>query len=184
MTASPFAHVLAADTLPPVLRRQFLDGDVVLGGSMDTIWHRPRWVRPLLAALARRDVLFPETGTNVAAELRVTRDHAWRRTFAFERERRFDAELLWDGERVVERTGPFDLAWDVAFLPPDRIEIRTCGCAVRLGTRSVALPRVLVPDVRAVERALDVSRIHVELVVRLWPLGAVFGYRGTFEARG
>ena len=187
---SPFEPALAGRELDPVLRDQFLlphGGGVVLEGEMDEVWHRPRAIRPLLALTSRWNVLFAETGSGVPARLEITRGaggcHVWRRTFRFGVERRFDAELVRDGPRLVERTGPFELEWAVRLLEPGLLEVTTCGASLRVRGRRLRVPRALVPRVTAVERSRGRDRIHVAVTVRHPVLGAVFGYSGSFRLR-
>ena len=75
------------------------------------------------------------------------------------------------------------MPWDVRFVPPETLVIEGRTAFVRVGRRWRRLPCPLVPNVRAVERAVGVNRIHVELVVAHRRLGPVFGYEGTFELR-
>jgi hypothetical protein len=185
--SGPFAPLLGGAALPAPLRAQFLGERAVLSGELDRVWHRPRWIAPLLALLARWDVLFPDTGCGIPAELRITPlpgdARAWSRRFRFARERRFDAVMVWDAGRqsLIELTGPFELRWQLQFVAPSRLEIRTAGAALSLRGHRVPLPPLLVPDVLAVEDAVGPSRIHVELTVGKWPFGAFFGYSGTFD---
>jgi hypothetical protein len=160
---------------------------------MDRIWHRPAWIRPLLALLSRCSILVPDTGSDVAAELVVAagRDRrgrprqVWRRRFAVGRRRRsFDGVMVYDAARrsVVERLGPAGLIrvpWRMEVLAAGGLGIRSDG--IWLGP--FRLPRVVGVDVIATERALDARTIHVQLTVTHSLLGPVFGYEGRFEAR-
>jgi hypothetical protein len=185
-----FTRVLSADGLARPFAVQFLGESSVFVGRMDVVWHRPFWLRPAFAVLARWNVLFPETGSDIEAELVIGAHpgggQSWRRRFRFERERRFDAVLRWDArlKAVVERTGPFDVRWDVRLVTPSLIEVHSDGCALRLRRLRVVLPSWLLPEVFVVERALGSTRIHVDLVVRQRPFGEIFGYSGTFELVG
>jgi len=202
---SPFSDVLSAHipVLPAVLRDHYLVAPdmpyrIVLDGTMNRIWHRPTWLRPFFWLLTWADVLFPETGTNIPATMAVTGRcsstgqgyQTWERTFTFRKQRRFNAEMVYDADRecVVERLGPahlLEMAWDVRFVPSASIEIVTTGCAIQLGQWSIALPRLLYPSVRAVETAVSdhVNTIHIDLeIVHPW-IGPVFGYDGTFTLR-
>src|SRR5690349_3867607 len=101
--SSPFGPVLGRyrDRLLRPLADQFLGADrrhrVRLVGTMHQIWRRHGWLRPLFTMLAWADVLFPETGRNVPVSLTIERDghrgDVWQRTFAFARERRFNATM-------------------------------------------------------------------------------------------
>ena len=203
--ASPFSPVLAdlAASLPPAFREQFLlapehQHAVLFEGRMDRVWRRPAWLWPVFWLLARSNILFPETGTDVPATMTITagRDESrhpyqrWSRTFAFTPPRHFDATMGYDLERgqVVEwfgRAGRLEVAWDVRFLPPDTIEIATRGATARLGRCRLPLPRPLCIAVQVVERAArdrdDAITIDLRFSVPL--LGAVFGYSGDFQLR-
>jgi hypothetical protein len=195
---SPFAPVLAerADELPPVFRDQFLTrlepgSRLVLDGTMDRVWRRRRWLRPLFSLLARADLLFPETGRDVPARLVIDStsgtSHRWRRTFDFVRTRRFDATMTYDPvlRRVVESLGRVEIAWRVEFQPPARIEIVTGRARLRLAGFALTLPGWLTPAVHAIEDA-DPARtdaLHVELSLGHPWLGPVFGYGGDFRLR-
>ena len=84
---SPFSPVLAdhvAD-LPPAFREQFLlapeDPHAVLfEGRMYRVWRRPAWLWPVFWLLARPNILFPETGTDIPATMiiRAGRDRRGR----------------------------------------------------------------------------------------------------------
>lgn len=187
---SPFAAVLDEAGLPAALREQFLVPDdasyrILLRGRMDRVWHRPRWLKPFLHLLARWNMIFPETGTDVPSWLVIAPDgrggQVWRRTFRFAVLRRFDALMLWDGTHVVERTRVADILWNVSRPDRDTIEIETVGAAVRIGRMAVRVPRAFVPHVRAVERASGDHRISIDLTMCVPGLGPVFGYSGTFE---
>jgi Domain of unknown function (DUF4166) len=186
--SSPFADVLAGRELPRPFRLEFLEPPVLLVGAMDRIWHRPRWIRPLLACLARVDTLFPEQGEDVPTTMLVTADHRWLRTFSVARRvRRIDAAMSWDERRgrIVERMGPrgaLELTWQVSFVPPDAIEIVARMDAVRVRGRRLALPRLLQIDAHTVDTARG-DRLRCELTVRHPLLGPIFGYDGTFEVR-
>ena len=145
----------------------------------------------MFSALAAAHLLFPETGHDVPARLRLSVDgdgrQHWRRDFQFPRLRRFDAVLARDRELgLVELLGPggrVAMPWVVRFVPPAMLVIEGRTAFVRVGRRWRRLPCQLVPNVRAVERVVGPSRIHVELVVAHRRLGPVFGYEGTFELR-
>lgn len=194
--SSPFALALAPfrEDLPDVFHAQFLGPDpgrvVVLSGTMREVWHRPRWIAPVLSLLARSNMLFPETGRDIPASLTIEAlpdgRHSWRRTFSFRRVRRFDALIASDLERgVVEQIGArvrFEIGWRLRH-DADRLEIETTQAALCLGGRRASLPRALTPRVRVVEEAHPrlAGAIRVELVASHPLLGAFFGYSGTFR---
>ncbi len=198
---SPFEPVLGGDVgrLPPQFRDQYLvrPGETeraVLRGAMGRIWHRPRWLWPVLRVLATLDIIFPEQGRNIEAEMTVDgvldatgrSCQTWKRSFNLPRPRRFDATMSFDPAlgRVVEWLRPRDLievVWDVAFEPPATIRIATERMRFGRGRRRVTLPRWLTPDVIATETAVGADEITIELVVRHRWLGDVFGYEGRFR---
>jgi hypothetical protein len=183
-----------------VFREQFLvpanaSWRVLLEGQMETVWHRPRWLGPILRVLARWAVLYPETGQNVPTRMLIApgRDrrgrasHVWRRTFTFGSKRRIDAEMVYEPklQQVVEWMGPrnsFEMAWRPRFVPPRSVEIRAELQAIRLGTLRVPLPRALRVSARALDSAgTGDDRVRCELVVSHPLLGPVFGYAGDFR---
>ena len=200
---SPFEAVLDRDA--NALPRQFVDqyfvrpSDVdhaVLVGSMSRIWHRPRWIWPMLRVLAVFDIIFPEQGINVPAEMTIQglRDssgrpaQAWRRSFALLSPRRFDAIMSFDRDmdRVVEWLKPWNLIeviWDVAFDPPRTIRITAARMRLGRGSRRVTLPTWMVPRVSAIETAVGDHEITISLVVSHPLLGDFFGYDGRFNVR-
>lgn len=187
--SSPFERTLGvhAEAMPEVFRAQFLRGAATLEGEMDLVWHRPRWIRPLLSLLARRGILFPETGKGIGAVLEIAGEesgHAWRRQFSFREERRFDAVLSDDPLRgIVERMGKLEVYWSIRFEQPDRVSIRTRAATVRFWGRRWRLPAVLVPDVQAREIALGPRVLWVSVQTSLPLVGPFFGYSGSFRLR-
>jgi hypothetical protein len=201
--ASPFGPVLGlkADDLPIALRDQFLLSPhhgyrVVLAGRMNRVWRRVKWLGPMFSVLARFDILFPDTGRDVTAMMIVEArsgngmhaEQAWLRTFYFRRPRHFNAIMAFDQDlhRVVECVGParcLEIIWDVSFLAPSAIRIRTERIRLRLLGRQLPLPSWLSVEVVATEQA-DLTRtdeITVDLAVQHPWLGPVFGYDGRFR---
>jgi small multidrug resistance pump len=201
--SSPFEPMLRGRAMPKVFMEEFmlpLDGshDVLLEGSMDRIWSR-RWIRPVLRVMARWNVLFPETGTNIPTTMHIFagRDrhgrlcHFWNRTFTLPNATRWiDAHLVWEPERewVAEWMGPggcFEMAWHVRFLPPDEIEVDARLEAFRIGPLRIPLPRLLQVDAYTVDRAdpVDEDVIRCELSLTSPLLGPLCGYEGSFSVR-
>ncbi len=203
--ASPFYPDLGVHVgeLPTAFREQFLTPadvryDIVLEGEMDSIWHRPGWLWPLLWVSAWFDMLFPDTGRGTPATMVISGGsypggrpyQTWRRTFRFAKARRFNAIMLYDdrSQQVMELLGPanaLQLAWGLRFAPPLTIEIWTGSAALRLWRWRLPLPQWLSGTVRVVETA-DPDRddtIHVDLTISHPLLGRIFGYEGTFRLR-
>jgi hypothetical protein len=196
VTASPFAATLGPfeAALPRVFREQFLlaGGRVALEGKVQRVWRRHRWLRPVFAALARADILFPETGSEIPAVLVIepcAAGHSWCRGFRFGRVRRFDATLAFDARsnRVIELFGPrgfLAFVWEVRFRPPGRVEVWSSEALLRVRGRRIPLPRWLAVQGRAVEVATPAGDgLRIELVVSHPWLGPVFGYHGEFRLR-
>jgi hypothetical protein len=198
---SPFEPVLRhdVDRLPKQFVDQYLVGPddderTVLTGEMDRVWHRPRWIWPILRVLAVVDIIFPEEGTGIPSEMVVEgmRDpgggaaQLWLRSFAFPSPRRFDAVMTFDPRegRVVEWLRPRHLVqvvWDVTFEPPATMRIRAERIRVGRGRWRFGLPRWLGPVVTATETADGGDHITITLVVHHRALGDVFGYEGRFR---
>lgn len=202
--AGPFARSFENLTdLPEAFREQFLQPpdcgyQVSLEGTMRRVWHRPFWLRPLLSALARVQMLFPEEGADIPARLALTcvrrGNHVvqvWDRAFTFPRvTRRFYAEVTRDRRSgaVVERfafRGCLELRWTVTFEPPDTLRITGDRWRFRLGGLGVPMPALFCGAVHAVQRASQSAdpSIDMTLVCRHPLLGDVFGYEGSFTVR-
>jgi hypothetical protein len=200
---SPFDLALGPyrDTLPAAFKKQYLisvdSGCIaVFDGISDRIWHRPRWLWPLFWVLAHFNILFPETGTNIPATMKITggRDrfgqpyHNWDRIFSFARPRYFNAVMAYDIRRqcVVEHFTSMNLlsmTWEISFYAPARLEIITSTCRLNLGALQIPLHRLFHPHVRVVESALDEDNIRVELVMSHPLLGDIFGYSGNYTVK-
>jgi small multidrug resistance pump len=196
--AGPFAPVLGSyrDRLARPLADQFLGADrghrVRLDGTMHQIWRRHGWLRPLFTVLAWADILFPETGRDVPVSLTIEPDgrgdDVWRRTFAFARERRFNATMAYRGSGVIERLGPhgmLEVPWHLRVTSADAIQITTGETCVRFRRLRLRLrfPRWLRFTVAATQRARPHGRMDLDLVVTHPHLGRIFGYSGTFTVQ-
>ena len=200
---TPLSFVLApfAAEMPKAFAAQFLEpinfGDaVVLTGTVDEVWHRPRWIALFLWLSTLPNVLFPETGQNIPARLVIspvkTLDgrsvQFWRRTFLFPRPRRFNATLAYDptGHSRIEALGPggvLETDWSARYVPPSRLVIRSRSAWIRLRSHRIPLHRVLTPRVRVVQDAAPTSdAVRVDFLMRHPLLGEIFGYRGSFRS--
>lgn len=149
--------------------------------------------RPALWLLARRDAAVPESGTDVPFEIRsyAFRDGrgrealALRRSFEFDRTRRFVDVLRWDPDRgrIVDFLGT-DGRLAVALDPTTvdgalRFDLAEQWLWVAGAYRRV--PAACRVEGEIVDRYDDAAgRFSVEASVGS-PLGAAFGFRGTFE---
>ncbi len=194
--AGPFAPVLGRyrHRLARPLADQFLGADrgyrVRLNGTMHQIWRRHGWLRPLFTMLAWADILFPETGRDVPVSLTIEPDgrggDVWRRTFAFARERRFNATMAFEGSSVIERLGPrgmLEVPWHLRVRSANAIQITTGETCLRIGGLRLHFPRWLRFTVGATQRARPHGRMDLDLVVTHPRLGRIFGYSGTFAVR-
>ena len=202
---SPFAPALRrhAESLPRVFRDQFLlpaeaPYHSVLEGVLDRVWHRPRWVWPILWTLAQGNVIFPDVGEHIRVSMTIRTQRAaggqpyqhWRRTFHFPRLRFFNALATYDARigKVVEWIYPtrrLGLPWELELQGPRKLVITSSRCFLRLGRRRLWLPRWLSPQVRAVLRAdtEDDSLLHINVAIAHLLRTPIFGYHGTFHVR-
>jgi hypothetical protein len=192
-----------AETLAPAYRDQYLltaeaDYRVILGGQMEAIWHRPRWLWPIFWLVAQGDMLFPEQGKAIPTVVTITagRDerglpfHRWERRFRFKRRHRsFNSLMVFDPEagEVVEIQGPGGLLQTTSKVVADpdfrTLEFLPIKSVLKIGPLRLALPKGLWITTHAVER-LDPARddtIHVDFTVSHPWLGDIFGYRGQFR---
>jgi len=204
---SPVAVALGplADALPEVFRRQFLVGApqgaaVLLEGEMSRIWHRPRWLQPLLRVLSRAQIAVPEAGTDIPARVVIrstpgrtsTAVHLWERAFRLHRVTRFRSRLAFDHHRaeLIEWLGHpalFGIVWGLRLGPGDRMVMRTDRYRLSLGGRTVAVPRTLSRSLPATvefeQAAVAPDRFGMRARVVHPLLGPVFGYEGRFTVR-
>jgi hypothetical protein len=186
--------------MPEAFQIQFLEpinfGDaIVLTGTIDEVWHQPRWLALPLWLSTLTNVLFPETGRNIPARLVVsparTRDgrsvQLWRRTFRFPRARRFNATLAYDpvSDSLIEALGPggvLETDWSARYVPPARLVIESRNAWIRLGFLRIPLPASLTPRVRVIQdAAASPDSVRVDFLMRHPFLGDIFGYSGTFR---
>lgn len=198
---SPFETVFAQDSLPAAFQKQYLisvdSGQMAFFDGISTrVWHRPFWLRPFFWVLSFFDILFPETGTDIPATMRLTgrRDaqgqpyHNWDRTFSFAKPRYFKAVMAYDSNWncVVEHFTPLhilSMAWDINFTAPAHLEIITRTCRLNLGKLQIPLPHLLHPHVRVSEDALDDETIQMSLTMSHPFFGDIFGYEGIYTVK-
>jgi hypothetical protein len=202
---APFHKILQpyASAIPPVFRDQYLlTADSTywlrLKGEMKHIWHKDKWRWPYFWALAQFDIIFPESGHNIPAEVCIKSGydgvgrpfHQWQRSYYFPCQTRYsNARLVYDEKlrQPVEIFRPANLmhvVWDVQFEAPNRIVIRTTGFFLQIGHFRLHLPHWLRGDVLAVETA-DSSRpdfITIDFTLAYPQTGTVFAYEGSFQA--
>lgn len=203
---SIFQRALGADfdRLHPQVRRRFgvcADGPAAcIGvGVMDEVWHGKGIVVPFLRLGATRNILFPETGTDIpfTMEYYAYRDCFGRdvvrfvRTFDVSRgrRRRFDGTILYSERRagIIDYLGSHQqLAVDLYASVDDHgaMVLRSGAQRLRIGRLGVPLPAGLTGhgEVREWydERA---ERVRIQVTVSNPIVGPVFGYRGGYTAR-
>lgn len=196
---SVFKHALGsayADLHPAIQERYALastDNRRCVGqGRMRSI-KRNRLALPVLWAGTSRNLLFPETGTDVPFQVRTVpfdengvESVAYIRWFDVGPGRRFDAYMQYDDERdcIVDALGTHrTLRTELRLTATSTgaLHIETGDQWFVYGHRSIAIPRPLRADVNVTER-YDDDRDRFEIAVEVSnPLvGFVFGYDGWF----
>ncbi|MEF8850928.1 MAG: DUF4166 domain-containing protein [Haloarculaceae archaeon] len=185
----------AADDLHPRVRERYAigpgDGAVVGRGEMDI--DSGTLALPALYAMPARDLLFPETGTDVPFTVTTVayRQDGYeamttRREFDFgDTDRRFDSVTVWDHEhdRLLDFLGRGGL---VASELRPRVEDGALVVGggrqwARVASRYVPLPGPLAADVEVRDRYDDDGeRYRVFGTVRNALAGRILRYRGTF----
>lgn len=170
--------------LDPHLRAYFgeiPDGAVGRGeGVYEVAGSRQRWLRPALAWLATRQVLFPELGRGIPFTVENRGDRTARRTFAFPGRERVmvDAMSVVDGvlhDRLGRRGGlEVEFALSVA---DGGLRMRSGRQWLHLGPLRLRMPGLV--RVTLAESARDGIQ-HVDVLMTAPVLGEVFRYAGTF----
>lgn len=164
-------------------------------GRMRSVSHHPL-ARPVFRCLARRNVLFPETGTHVPFEVRTTpfRDVDGTETLAYVRAfdvgvtRRFDAYMTYDVDRqcVLDYVGSHrDLVVELHFDVTEEggLLIRAGKQWLSLAGSPISVPSPLRVGIDVHERYDEGSeRFEIDVAVRGPLLGIVFAYDGWFTA--
>lgn len=203
---SPFSELLRPYTneLPDTLREQYLcpadaPYEIVLGGQMKRVWHRPAWLSPVFWFLSEGDILFPETGENIPTILVVSPKRneqgepiqTWERIFHFPKHvrRRYKSTMVYDeqSKHIIELQGPkniFEEMAEIHFTPPDTLEILTVESILRLGRLRIRLPRRLWITAHVVQRVNSPhsNTSQVTLTITHGLFGPIFGYEGVFRA--
>lgn len=188
------------DRLHPMMRRRFgvgLDSqEACVGrGVMTRIRRGPWWTVPFLQVGRLRNILIPDTGTDVpfVIENFPYRDPLGRETVTFVREytvgkkrRRFDATMILVDGRIVDYLGTHQhLAVDLDLRVDDRGGLVLTSDAQRFyeGPFGFRFPMLLSGRARLHEYYDDTDqRFHIDLEVHNSRFGFLFGYHGTFQA--
>ncbi|MDE0547630.1 DUF4166 domain-containing protein [Microbacterium sp. C7(2022)] len=199
---SLFQAALGSDfeRLHPMMQRRFsvgLDaGRACVGrGVMTSIRRGPWWTVPFLQFGRLRNILIPDTGSNVpfVIENYPYLDPFGRETVTFVREytlgdkhRRFDATMVLDEGRIVDYLGTHQhLAVDLDLRVDERGGIVLTSGAQRFYEGPIAFRFPMLFSGRAHLREYydDADEcFRIDLEVHNDRFGFLFGYRGTFQA--
>ena len=199
--SSIFADAMGPEfgRLHPMLQRRFgvgLDSGVacVGRGVMAEIRRGPWWTVPFLQLGRLRNILVPDTGTEVpfVIENFPYRDPLGRETVTFVREyalggrrRRFDATMVLDAGRIVDYLGTHQhLAVELDLRADDEGALVLTSGAQRFyeGPLAFRFPMLCSGRARLRERFDEADgRFHVDLEVHNDRFGFLFGYRGSFD---
>lgn len=166
-------------------------------GTMDRVWHSSPLFAPFLRIGAMRNIMFPESGTEVPFRMEswAYRDRHGRetlslnRTFEFDVTRRFDEYLVEvdPGSPLLIYVGSHQhLAARIDAAVTERGGLVFTTGAQRLFTRRFSVPFPMTFSATArVEEWFDDStgRFHIDARVRNRVFGAVFACTGSFDAR-
>lgn len=185
--------------LHPMLQRRFgvgLDGgEACIGrGVMSEIRRGPWWTVPFLQIGRLRNILIPDTGTNIPfiIENYPYLDPFGRETVTFVREytvrdhrRRFDATMVLDSGRVVDYLGTHQhLAVDLDLAVDETGALILTSDAQRFYEGPIAFRFPMLFSGRARLRESFDERdglFHVDLEVHNDRFGFLFGYKGSFS---
>ncbi len=185
--ASVYERVLGerVHELDPGLRAYFGDlppGTVGRGsGVYEVAGSRHRWLRPVLAWLASRQVLFPEFGHGIPFTVENRGDRTAVRTFTFPARTRVmvDAMTVVDGvlHDRLGRRGGLEVAFELRVVDGG-LRMRSGRQWLHLGALRVRMPGLV--RVSLAETARDGVQ-HVDVRMTAPVLGEVFRYAGTFR---
>lgn len=188
------------EKLHPMLQRQYsITSEMGVAGKgsgiMNDVTHGAAYTIPFLHLGARRLLLFPETGKNVPFTVenyayvdRLGRETlTWTRSFAFDKERRFDEYLTYSKRRgglVVYAGSHQHLAVDLKAW----VDQSGALCFATSGQRlyefpiGIPFPRLL-SGVAQVRESYDdeKERYEIEVSIDNRPFGHIFGYSGWFH---
>ena len=163
-------------------------------GIMHRLWHGAAYTLPFLHIGTWRAIMFPEQGRNVpfTIENYAYKDPhgretvTWVRTFKTQRERRFDAYMIWSEERgcIVDYLGNHQhLAVDIELSVAETGGLRLRSAEQRFyeGPTAFRFPTFFsgAADVcEAFDESTGLFTIDVSVKNRQW--GPLFGYSGSF----
>lgn len=198
--SSLFEEALGAnfERLHPMLQRRFgvglRRGEACVGrGTMTSIRRGPWWTVPFLQIGRLRNILIPDTGTNIpfVIENYPYRDPFGRETVTFVREytieqhrRRFDATMVLAKGRIVDYLGTHQhLAVDLDLTVDDTGALILTSDAQRFYEGPIAFRFPMLFSGRARLREWfdeQTQTFRVDLEVHNHRFGFLFGYNGSF----
>lgn len=198
--SSIFEEALGAnfERLHPMLQRRFgvglRRGEACVGrGTMTSIRRGPWWTVPFLQIGRLRNILIPDTGTNIpfVIENYPYRDPFGRETVTFVREytidqhrRRFDATMVLAKGRIVDYLGTHQhLAVDLNLSVDDSGALILTSDAQRFYEGPIAFRFPMLFSGRArLRESFDeqTQTFRVDLEVHNRRFGFLFGYNGSF----
>jgi hypothetical protein len=165
-------------------------------GVMESLWHGAAYTLPFLYVGTWRAIMFPEQGKNVPFTIQnyAYRDPlgretvTWVRTFRTQRQRRFDAYMIWSEERgcIVDYLGTHQhlaVDLDVSVAENGGLRIRSTEQRFYEGPLAFRFPMFFSGEAEVCEWYDDVAgcfRISVNASNKRW--GPLFGYTGSFQA--
>jgi hypothetical protein len=199
---SIYERAMGADfaRLHPQIQRRFgfssRDNVASVGtGVMEEIWHGPSYTLPFLYIGSWRRIMFPEYGRNVPFQIQnyayldpLGRETVtWIRTFRANRQRRFDAYMLYSEKRscIIDYLGTHQhLAVDIelSVAPNGGLHLRSGAQRFYEGSIAFSFPLLFsgIADVcEWYDDAKQEFRIEVNVTNNTW--GRLFGYKGGFQ---
>jgi len=186
--------------LHPQIQRRFgfssRDNFASVGtGVMEEIWHGPPYTLPFLYVGTWRRIMFPESGRNVPFQIQnyayldpLGRETVtWIRTFRANRQRRFDAYMIYSEQRscIIDYLGTHQhLAVDIELgvAPNGGLRLRSGSQRFYEGLIAFRFPLLFSGVADVCEWYDDVERefkIEVNVTNKVW--GRLFGYKGRFQ---
>ncbi len=164
-------------------------------GVMDEIWHGPPYTLPFLYVGTWRRIMFPESGRNVPFQIQNyayldpfgRETVTWVRTFRANRQRRFDAYMIYSEQRsrIIDYLGTHQhLAVDIELRAAPNGGLRLRSGAQRFYEGLIAFPfPMLLSGIADVcewyDDAEQQFKIEVNVTNKVW--GPLFGYKGHFH---
>lgn len=199
---SIYEHAMSSDflRLHPQIQRRFgfssRDNVASVGtGVMEEIWHGAPYTLPFLYVGTWRRIMFPESGRNVPFQIQnyayldpLGRETVtWIRTFRANRQRRFDAYMIYSEQRscIIDYLGTHQhLAVDIELraAPNGGLRLRSGAQRFYEGLIAFPFPMLLSGIADVCEWYDDVEqqfKIEVKVTNKVW--GPLFGYKGHFQ---